>query len=135
MKTTLTIIIAAYCVLVIACNKKPQAVTMVHTKVAYSHPNQVDRFGTMGRQEIGTVTGNTPAGGQPMSLTDNKVVWFCQSTDASDPRNIRVTVLSNMDGFPLEAQILEFDSSAPNPPAAKFKNGLTATVTVTTHTK
>lgn len=109
---------------------------MVETKVAYSHPNQAVGGGEMTRcQELGTITRKTPYTGQPLSLTDKRVVSFSQSTDASDPSRIRVTVESKMDGFPPESQMLEFGSSTPDPPAAKFKNGLTAAVTVNTYTK
>lgn len=87
------------------------------------------------RQEVGTITKKTPSSGQPMSLTENKVVLFSMSTDASDPNKILVTVESVMDGFPPEAKTLEFGSSAPHPPAAQFKNGLTAAVSVSTYSK
>jgi hypothetical protein len=136
MKTQLITILAACSVVVTACNKKSPTATMVETKVTYSHPNQASGGNVLVlRQELGTVGRKTPSTGQPLTLTDKKVVSFSQSADASDPSKIRVTVEAEMDGFPPETQVLEFGSSTPYPPAAKFKNGLTAAVTVNTYTK
>lgn len=107
---------------------------MVSTKIVYSHPDGVHKGFTITRnQELGTISRKTPSPGQPLTLIDKKVVSFNQSTDASNPSKIRVMVESEMDGFPPEEQVLEFSSSAPNPPAAKFKNGLSAFVTVNTY--
>lgn len=134
MKTTLITILAACSVLVTACSKKSPTAKMVETKVTYSHPNQASGGHELVlRQELGTVGRKTPSTGQPLTLTDKRVISFSQRTDASDPSKIRVTVEAEMDGFPAETQVLEFGSSAPYPPAAKFKNGLTAAVTVNTY--
>ena len=133
MKTILITIFAACSVLVTACNKKTPTAKMVETKVAYSHPEALGGNELVIRQELGTFGNKTPSTGQPLTLTDKRVVSFSQSTDATDPSKIRVTVESKMDGFPSETQVLEFGSSAPYPPAAKFKNGLTAAVTVNTY--
>jgi len=136
MKTLLITTLATCLAILSACNKKAPATTMVETKVAYSHPLAIDgKIEMSRRQEIGTIKSKMPSTGQPLSLTDKSVVWFSQSTDASDPSMIRVTVESKLDGFAPETQVLEFSSSAPYPPAAKFKNGLTAGVTVNTYTK
>lgn len=87
------------------------------------------------RQELGTITQKTPSSGQAITLDGQKEVRFSQSTDASDPGKIKVILESNSDGFPAETQVLHFDSSLPNPPAAEFKNGLKAFVTVDTYTE
>ena len=136
MKTIPITILVACCTLLTACNKKSPAATMVATKVTYTHPNAVDgKFEVVLRQELGTNTGSDRSAEQPLSLTDNKVVWFSQNIDASDPSKIRVIVESKMDGYTPESQVLEFDTRAPYPPAAKFKNGLMAAVTPNTYTK
>ncbi|MGJ8649994.1 MAG: hypothetical protein ACSHX4_06520 [Opitutaceae bacterium] len=136
MKTILLTILSALCFIFAGCNKNSTEATMVETKVVFSHPNQFSGGGEMTRrQELGTISNKTPSTGQIISLTDKKEVSISQSTDASDPSMILVTLESEMDGFPLETQVLEFDSSAPHPPAAKFKNGLTAAVSVNTYTK
>lgn len=134
MKTILITILAACCFIVAACNKNSAVVTLVETKVIYSHPNQISGGGEMiRRQEPGTISKKTPSTGQIISLTDKREVSISQSTDASDPNMIVVTLESEMDGFPLETLMLQFDSGAPHPPAAQFKNGLTAAVSVNTY--
>ncbi|MBK1830499.1 hypothetical protein JIN77_07160 [Verrucomicrobiaceae bacterium R5-34] len=136
MKTILITILAACSVLITACDKKAPTAKMVATKVAYSHPEALSGGHELViRQELGAIGNKTPSTGQPMTLTDKSVVSFSQSTDATDPSKIRVTVESKMDGFPPETQVLLFGSSSPYPPAAKFKNGLTAAVTVNIYNK
>ena len=136
MKTLLITTLSTCLTIVTACNKKAPATTMVETKVAYSHPLAIDgKIEMSRRQEIGTIRSKMPSSGQPLSLTNKSVVWFSQSTDASDPSKIRVTVESKLDGFPPETQKLEFDSAKPYHPTEKFKNGLSAAVTVNTYTK
>jgi hypothetical protein len=135
MKYRLITILAICSVVLTACSKKSLPVTMVATKVAYSHPNQLTGVEIVDQQELGTIGTKTPSTGQALILTDKRVVSFSQSTDATDPSKMRVTVESKMDGFPPETQMLEFGFSAPYPPAAKFKNGLVAAVTVNTQTK
>lgn len=127
VKTILITIIVACSVLVTACNKKSSTASMVETKAAYSHPNRALGGFEMTRcQELGTITRMTPNTGQRLGLTDNKTVSFSQRTDSSGRSKIRVTVESEMEGFPPKTQVLEFDSSAPYPQAAKYKNGLMA---------
>lgn len=87
------------------------------------------------RQELGTITQKTPSRGQAITLDGQKEVRFSQSTDASDPGKIKVILESDSDGFLPETLVLHFDSSVPNPPPAKFKNGLTAFVSVNTYTE
>lgn len=135
MRATLLAIFTLSCVLVASCSKK-SLTAMVATKVAYSHANQVSGGVEMvRRQELGTVSQKTPSRGQAIALDDRKEVRFSQSTDASNPGKIKVTLESTSDGFLPETQVLHFDAGVPNPPAAQFKNGLKAFVTVDTYTE
>lgn len=135
MKATLLTILASSCFLVASCSKKSPT-TMVSTKVAYSHADQVSGgIAMVRRQELGTISQKTPSRGQAITLDDQKEVRFSQSTDASDPSKIKVTLESKLDGFLPETQVLNFDAGVPNPPPVNFKNGLKAFVTVNTYTE
>lgn len=109
---------------------------MVSMAVAYSHADQVSGGVKMvRRQELGTISQKTPSRGQAITLDGQKEVRFSQSTDASDPSKIKVTLESELDGFLAETQVLNFNVGVPNPPAVNFKNGLKAFVTVNTYTE
>ena len=133
MKAILLAILALSCVFITSCSKKSTS-TMVSTKVAYSHANQASGgVAIIRRQALGTITQETPSSGQRIALKSQKEVWFSQSTDATDQGKIKVTLKSKLDGFDSETQVFNFDEGMPNPPAATFKNGLKAFVSVNTY--
>jgi hypothetical protein len=129
MKALIPYILFASCLQFTACSKKPSGV--VTAKILYTHPDQVDRYGLSLRVKTGTAGGQTPAGGQPISLNGDRVMFISQKMDASNVSKIRVTIESKMDGYSSESKTLDFTSSFPARSEAAFKNGLHASVTVT----
>ena len=129
MKALIPYIMFASCLPFTACSKRPSSV--VTAKISYTHPDQVDRFEPSLSVKTGTASGQTPAGGQAISLNGDRVMFISQKIDASNVSKIRVTIESKMEGYSSESKTLDFTSSFPAQSAVAFKNGLHASVTVT----
>ncbi|RYD85621.1 MAG: hypothetical protein EOP84_01945 [Verrucomicrobiaceae bacterium] len=135
MKNPILRIFLVFCFALSACSKKPIATSIISAEVSYSHPDQLTGGHKITqRSETGSVIRWTPGSGQTLTLKNGNEVTFKQKIDDSDPSIIRLTVESEMDGFPTESKIFEYSDNRPNPPVFVFKNGLHVAAAVSRHT-